>query len=175
VDPERHSVAWGDDRANPSVDARGAKELRKIAITIVGGVLVLLGVAALVLPGPGLLLLLSGLVLLSREYAWAGRLVEPVRKRAFIIARRGVASYPHILVNALGAAALIAVGVLWVANPAIPTLGPLGPRLPLGGWETGTTIAGSGVIAMALLVYSTKRFRPAAASARAPAPALDPE
>ncbi len=135
--------------------------LRKAAVTILGWTLVLAGVAALILPGPGLLLLLLGLVVLSQEYPWAERRVEPVKEKAFDVARQGVSSYPRILMSALGAGAVVAVGVVWVIDPAIPTVGPLGPDLPFGGWATGTTIIASGVIAAALLVYSINRFRPA--------------
>ncbi len=135
--------------------------LRKAAVTILGWTLVLAGVAALILPGPGLLLLLLGLVVLSQEYPWAERRVEPVKEKAFDVARQGVSSYPRILMSALGACAVVAVGVVWAIDPAIPTVGPLGPDLPFGGWATGSTIIASGVIAAVLLVYSINRFRPA--------------
>lgn len=134
--------------------------LRKAGITILGWILVLLGLAALVLPGPGLLLLLLGLIVLSQEYEWAARRVEPVKKKAFEVARQGVSSYPRILLSGLGACALIAVGILWGLDPPVPTAGPIGPDLPFGGWATGTTIMVSGVIALALVIYSVKRFRP---------------
>lgn len=136
-----------------------SRRLRKTGVTVVGWVLVLLGVAALVLPGPGLLLLLLGLVVLSQEYEWAERRVEPVKKKAFDVARQGVSTYPRIMMSALGASALIAAGVFWWVDPTVPTVGPLGPDLPFGGWATGSSIIASGVIAMVLLVYSIKRFR----------------
>lgn len=140
--------------------------LRKTAITILGWLLVLAGLAALVLPGPGLLLLLLGLVVLSQEYDWAERRVEPVKDKAFTVAREGVSTFPRILLSALGALAVLAVGVVWVLDPSVPTLGPIGPQLPFGGWATGSTIIGSGVIALGLLVYSIKRFRPDALEER---------
>ena len=74
--------------------------LRKTGITILGWILLLLGVAALILPGPGLLLLLLGLVVLSQEYEWAERRVEPVKEKAFDVARQGVSTYPRILLAA---------------------------------------------------------------------------
>lgn len=135
--------------------------LRKAAVTILGWLLVLAGVAALILPGPGLLLVLLGLVVLSQEYTWAERRVEPVKEKAFDVARQGVSSYPRIMMSALGACAVVAAGVVWFIDPTIPTVGPLGPDLPFGGSATGSTIIASGVIAAALLVYSIKRFRSA--------------
>lgn len=44
---------------------------RKIFITIVGFTVLIIGVALLVLPGPGIPLLIVGLGLLAAEYEWA--------------------------------------------------------------------------------------------------------
>jgi uncharacterized protein (TIGR02611 family) len=54
---------------------------RRILVTAVGALLLVLGVLMLVLPGPGLLGLFLGLTVLATEYHWARRLVEPVRRR----------------------------------------------------------------------------------------------
>lgn len=142
--------------------------MRGFARMILGWALVLLGLAALILPGPGLLLLLAGLVLLSQEYEWAARRVEPVRKKAFDVARSGVSSGWRIATSALGALALIAVGVFWWLDPEIPQVGPVGPDLPLGGWTTGSGIVISGLAALGLVAYSVKRFRPGAMSEAVP-------
>jgi hypothetical protein len=142
----------------------GGKQLRKASVTVVGWVLVLAGVAALVLPGPGLLLLLAGLVVLSQHYEWAERRVEPVKKKAFALAKAGVASIPRIILSATGAAALIAVGIFWWVDPQIPEIGPIGPDLPLGGWTTGLSVIVSGLVAGSLIVYSIRRWRGEAAS-----------
>jgi len=133
--------------------------LRKAGVTLLGWVLVIAGIAALVLPGPGLLLLLSGLVVLSGEYAWAERRTEPVRAKALQAAHTGVATYPRIALSALSACLVIATGVVWWINPTIPEIGPLGPRLPLGGWTTGSGIVLSGLVALGLLIYSAVKFR----------------
>ena len=126
---------------------------------MLGWLLLLLGLAALVLPGPGLLLTLAGLVLLARNYTWAARLVAPVRRKAYDVARQGVATVPRILLSLLMGLALFGVGVLWFLNPTIPTVGPIGPRLPAGGWGTGLTICVSGVVALGTIIYSIVRFR----------------
>ena len=140
--------------------------LHKTWVTLVGWLLVIVGVAALALPGPGLLLLLSGLVVLSQEYDWAERRVDPVKEKAFDVAKQGVSTYPRIALSALAACAVIAAGVFWWLAPDIPEIGPVGPELPLGGWATGSSIIVSGVVALALLVYSVKRFRAEAVADR---------
>ena len=133
--------------------------MHKTWVTVLGWILVVAGVAALVLPGPGLLLLLAGLVVLSQEYEWAEQRVEPVKVKAFDVAKSGVSTYPRILLSSLGGLAVIAVGVFWWLDPKIPEIGPIGPALPLGGWPTGSSIVLSGLVALGLLVYSVVKFR----------------
>lgn len=48
----------------------------KVGVTIVGPLLVVVGIAMLVLPGPGLVVIGLGLALLAAEYEWARRLVS---------------------------------------------------------------------------------------------------
>jgi uncharacterized protein (TIGR02611 family) len=55
---------------------------KRIAVTIVGGALLLLGLVFLVLPGPGIVLLLAGLAILASEYVWAQRALNYAKERA---------------------------------------------------------------------------------------------
>ena len=55
---------------------------RRLAISIVGFVLILVGVAMLVLPGPGLLVIIGGLAVLGTEYMWARRALEIAKRKA---------------------------------------------------------------------------------------------
>jgi Putative transmembrane protein (PGPGW) len=138
----------------------GPHVLKRIALEAVGWLLVLGGVAALVLPGPGLLAIAAGLALLSQQYEWARRRLEPVKRRALQTAADGVQTWPRILASCLGAASLIGVGVGWGLRPDAPGWWPLDERwwLP-GGWGTGATLILSGLIALALIVYSYRHFR----------------
>jgi tellurite resistance protein TerC len=61
------------------VSLRGA---RRIAIALIGSTALLLGVAMLILPGPGLLVIPIGLALLSTEFVWARRWLARIRKAA---------------------------------------------------------------------------------------------
>ncbi|MGH3423400.1 MAG: PGPGW domain-containing protein [Nocardioidaceae bacterium] len=132
--------------------------LRRWALIAAGWLLVLLGIAALVLPGPGLLMLVAGIAVLSQEYEWAERRLEPIKKRAFEAAAIGVKTWPRISVSALGGMCLIGIGFVWGIGPTIPTWWILGPTLPAQGWGTATSLVLSGLIALALLVYSVRRF-----------------
>jgi uncharacterized protein (TIGR02611 family) len=58
---------------------RGAK---RIAVLVVGLLLIVAGILLLVLPGPGLLVTMAGLAVLATEYEWARRLLARVRQHA---------------------------------------------------------------------------------------------
>jgi hypothetical protein len=55
---------------------------KRIAITIAGGILVLAGLAMLVLPGPGILVVVAGFAVLGTEYAWAAAALERTKRTA---------------------------------------------------------------------------------------------
>jgi uncharacterized protein (TIGR02611 family) len=55
---------------------------RRIAISLIGFALVLVGIVLLVLPGPGLLVIVAGLAVLGTEYVWAQRTLNYARRKA---------------------------------------------------------------------------------------------
>ena len=150
-------------RARP----RGA---RRILGIVVGWLLVVIGIAALVLPGPGLLALVGGLALLSQQYEWARRWLQPVKKRAFAAAEQGVRTKRSITASFTGAALLIALGVFWGLQPPMPGWWPFAERwwLP-GGWSVGSGLIVSGLFAAVFIIYSIRRFRPDPAPSARPA------
>jgi len=111
ADPHRRDV-WGDDPSERDADAVVAeiaatepelarrwhdhpavvplkaivlflgRNARRIAITLTGVMVMLVGVALLVLPGPGWLLIFAGLAILATEYVWARRLLETAKRKA---------------------------------------------------------------------------------------------
>jgi hypothetical protein len=132
---------------------------KRIVLETLGWILLILGVAAIFLPGPGLLGIFAGLALLSQQYDWAERRVEPVRLRALRAAAEGVETWPRIVVSLLGVEVLVACGVVWILQPPAPGWWPLSEAwwLPGGMW-TGVTQVASAGIAVALIVYSYRRF-----------------
>jgi uncharacterized protein (TIGR02611 family) len=58
-----------------------ARNGKRIAVTIAGFVVLLAGAAMLVLPGPGIVVILLGLAILSTEYVWAERLLRKAREK----------------------------------------------------------------------------------------------
>lgn len=57
---------------------------KRVAISIVGGAVLAVGVvlSAPFVPGPGLLLVVVGLAILATEYAWARHALEKTRRQA---------------------------------------------------------------------------------------------
>lgn len=55
---------------------------RRVAVTVVGGALVALGLAMVVLPGPGILVVAIGFAVLGTEYAWAAIAFERTKRTA---------------------------------------------------------------------------------------------
>lgn len=55
---------------------------RRIVIALVGGTVLLIGLAMTVLPGPAVVVIPAGLAILGIEFAWARRWLAKVRERA---------------------------------------------------------------------------------------------
>ena len=55
---------------------------KQIAVTVVGAALVLAGIAMLVLPGPGILVVVAGFAVLGTEYAWAAAALDRTKATA---------------------------------------------------------------------------------------------
>ncbi|MEV8127296.1 PGPGW domain-containing protein [Streptomyces sp. NPDC085944] len=131
--------------------ARGVESIRRTALGVLGAVLLLIGVALLVLPGPGLLLVFAGVVLLARAVPALNRFVAPVRVRAMRAAEESVASGWRIAGSVLVGLFLLAAGVVW----------GLVSELPYSGWATGASLVISGFVLFALLVWSHRRVQAA--------------
>lgn len=59
---------------------------KRIAIGVVGGSVLLVGIAMIVLPGPAVVVIPVGLGILSLEFAWARRWLGKIRDRAQSVA-----------------------------------------------------------------------------------------
>lgn len=60
----------------------------KVAVSTLGGVLVVVGVALIFLPGPAFLVILAGVALLAREYHWARQARDRLLERLDELRRR---------------------------------------------------------------------------------------
>lgn len=55
------------------------KQIRRIAVVVVGGTVLALGIGLIVLPGPAFVVIPLGLAILAAEFAWARRLLRSAR------------------------------------------------------------------------------------------------
>ena len=143
-----------------AVRGRVPEWVRRTGIEVTGWILVVLGTAALVLPGPGLLMLAAGLTVLSQQYPWAHHFLGPMRANAHYAAALGVRTVPRIAVSCAGALGIMGVGAVWILQPVVPAWWFLAERWWLfGGVATGISLIASSIIALALIAYSVRRFR----------------
>lgn len=121
--------------------------MRRVAVAVLGGVLTLAGVALLVLPGPGFVLVAAGLTVLATQFAWAARPLEYAKGKA----RAGMDEVAESRVRAgfAAVAALVLLG-LGVAELA-------GVRLPLMSALSAVLLIVSGLALLATLVYARRR------------------
>jgi uncharacterized protein (TIGR02611 family) len=63
-----------------------ARLARKITVTVAGTLMLAVGIAMIVLPGPATLVIPAGLAILGTEFPWARRLLD--RLRAAVLATR---------------------------------------------------------------------------------------
>ncbi len=96
----------------------------RVPVAVVGFVLVVLGIALLVLPGPGLPLIVLGLAMLALEFTWAERSLEHAVGRLDRATERAARASPFhkavgLALTVLGVAALLAAALL-VDVPLVP-------------------------------------------------------
>lgn len=123
--PHLRARAWARRRRSTHV-------LWQAGVLLVGFGLVLAGIAMLVLPGPGWASIILGFIVLASEYAWARRLLEPVRRWAKKAA--DAALDPRVRKRNLaiaGTLAVVGVGLaVWYVAAFGFTLQPVTSLLP---------------------------------------------
>lgn len=77
--------------------------LKRVLVGVIGGVITLIGVIALVAPGPGWLIIFTGLGILATEFAWAARALAHAKGMASRAANAARIKKEHQLI-------LLAVG-----------------------------------------------------------------
>lgn len=132
---------------------------KRIGLELVGWLLVVAGIAALILPGPGLLMIAGGLIILSQQYEWAERRVEPIKREALKGAAKSVETWPRIVATSAMILLIAAAGALWFVGPNAPGWWPIDDRwwLP-GGKATSISQFLSALIAVVLFAWSFRRY-----------------
>lgn len=106
--PHLRARAWARRRRSTHV-------LWQAGVLLLGFGLVIAGIAMLVLPGPGWATIILGFIVLASEYAWARRLLEPVRRWASRAAQAALdpAVRKRNIALASAVAVVAAAGLAW--------------------------------------------------------------
>ena len=121
---KRRWISWREGlRTRPAADFA-----YRIAIGVVGTVVLALGIVAIPYPGPGWAIVFLGLAILASEFAFAKRVLHYVRIRYDAV--MAWFDRQHIAVKVLSAAftGLIVLGTLWL-------FGAVGWAAGLIGWD----------------------------------------
>lgn len=103
-------------RREPTERQARTNILVRVARMGLGTVVLLIGLAMIPLPGPGWLAVAGGLAILSKDVAWADRLLRYVRRRVPGVPEDGAIPRSAIITGSVMAAAGIAVSLWWYTN-----------------------------------------------------------
>jgi uncharacterized protein (TIGR02611 family) len=95
-----------------TVEQARAHIVVRLARVTVGFVVLLAGLAMIVLPGPGWLVVLAGLVILSNDFVWAERTIAIVRRRIPADAEGRIPTTTWVMMGVAGGGGL-ALSVWW--------------------------------------------------------------
>ena len=140
--PPAHTTA----QRRPGTAGSGGhtRRVKTVVIGILGGLLTVAGIALLVLPGPGFVLVAAGLALLATQFDWARKPLDYAREKAV----DGIEEVGRSRWRTIGAAlcGLVLVG-LGVAALA-------GVDLPLVNAVTAVGLIASGLFLIGTIVYA---------------------
>ena len=124
-----------------------ARLIRRALVTVVGLAVLGLGIALLALPGPGVLVIALGFLILSSEYEWARRYFDVARQKASDLADQAVANPWSTALSILASLGLIAAGAVWGAVNS----------LPFSSWWSGGSLIFGGVVALTTIIVSLRQ------------------
>jgi hypothetical protein len=128
--------------------ARGqARFARRAVVTLAGVVLLALGAVLLVAPGPGLIVVALGLLVLGTEYEWAKRHATTTLRRARVAADQAAARPAAFAGTAAFALGLIALGIVLAVVDGLPG----------SGLSSGISLVFSGTVTLATLAWAVRR------------------
>src|SRR5438309_9402566 len=103
------------------------RHVRRGVVTVVGVAVVALGVALLVRPGPGFLVIAAGFAVLATEYEWARHALDRTKDRALQAAEQATRHWWSSAITITTGVGMFALGVALIFVE----------RLPLSGIGTG--------------------------------------
>ncbi len=83
----RISTDYPKTKVVPLAVRLSIEHIWKIIIAVVGATILLIGLALLIIPGPGWLTIIIGLSILGGEFVWAQRLLRKIKQEARVVER----------------------------------------------------------------------------------------
>jgi uncharacterized protein (TIGR02611 family) len=96
-----------------SIEAARAHVLVRLGRMTLGSLVVIIGIIALPLPGPGWLIIAGGLTILSKDVAWADRALRYIRKKIPGVPEDGKIPRSSIITIAFMTSAAVAASIWW--------------------------------------------------------------
>jgi uncharacterized protein (TIGR02611 family) len=121
--------------------------VKTVVVAVLGGLLTLAGIALLVLPGPGFVLVAAGLAVLATQFEWARRPLDYAKGKAEDGMHQVGRSRWRAAFAVLCALALVAVGVLVL----------VGVELPFTNAFTAVVLVLSGLFLLGTVVYARRK------------------
>ncbi|QNK82431.1 PGPGW domain-containing protein [Nakamurella sp. PAMC28650] len=121
--------------------------MKRAVVAVLGVALLLIGVALLVLPGPGFLLIAAALALLATQFEWAKRPLGYAWDKAQVGIDEVGRSKFRTALSILSALVLMAIGVLDLVGVDIPWVNAL----------SAVMLIVSGLILIGTIVYALRR------------------
>jgi hypothetical protein len=84
---------------------------KRIAVTILGFLVLAAGIVMMVTPGPGIVVILAGLAILASEWAWAERALDKAKESGRVVVEQATASPLRIVLSVMLTLGGIAVGI----------------------------------------------------------------
>jgi uncharacterized protein (TIGR02611 family) len=121
------------------------RNTKRLVALVLGFAVLGAGVAMLVLPGPGLIVIILGLAILASEFVWAERALDATTTRA-------ASAATTVSANKSGRLALAASGLGLIVGGALVVVLTDGHRV------VGATVALAGLIGLATLLPQVRKW-----------------
>jgi len=125
--------------------------MKRIAAAVFGGLLTLAGIALLVLPGPGFVVIAAGLAVLATQFEWAKKYLDYARDKAAAGVEQVRGSWLQAAFAALCGLVLVGLGVADLAGVDVPFVNAF----------TAVVLILSGLFLLGTVVYARRTPSPA--------------
>lgn len=123
--------------------------MKRAVVAVLGVALLLIGIALLVLPGPGFLLIAAALALLSTQFEWAKKPLDYAWDKAQTGIDEVGRSKFRTALSILSALVLVAIGILDLSGIDVPWVNTLSAAM----------LILSGLILVGTIVYAIRRSK----------------